>query len=226
MSIGSDTYPRDMIMNMRTASYMGKIMSHTYFAATRRRGVRGSHARRRDLGRPRRPRPPRAGRARRHHHHRSDRPQHAALRSGARSGQERRRMRRRRRRRNRDRRRQDGDGERHHSGRRFRQDQERRAGCRRAGLGDAAGLGPARPHRTRTPAPGAIRLPSDSARNGPFTPPARRRPRRPQPQCRCACRAASATSRRVRAGAAARARRRPRRRRRRGRHGCLDRFAS
>jgi cytosine/adenosine deaminase-related metal-dependent hydrolase len=34
MSIGSDTYPRDMIMNMRTASYMGKVMSHTYFAAT------------------------------------------------------------------------------------------------------------------------------------------------------------------------------------------------
>jgi cytosine/adenosine deaminase-related metal-dependent hydrolase len=34
ISIGSDTYPRDMVMNMRTASYMGKIMSHTYFAAT------------------------------------------------------------------------------------------------------------------------------------------------------------------------------------------------
>jgi len=33
ISIGSDTYPRDMIMNMRTASYLGKIMSHTYFAA-------------------------------------------------------------------------------------------------------------------------------------------------------------------------------------------------
>jgi 5-methylthioadenosine/S-adenosylhomocysteine deaminase len=32
--LGSDTYPRDMIMNMRTASYLGKIMSHTYFAAT------------------------------------------------------------------------------------------------------------------------------------------------------------------------------------------------
>jgi len=34
ISIGSDTYPRDMIMNMRTASYMGKVMSHTYFAAS------------------------------------------------------------------------------------------------------------------------------------------------------------------------------------------------
>ena len=33
ISIGSDTYPRDMIMNMRTASYLGKIMRHTYFAA-------------------------------------------------------------------------------------------------------------------------------------------------------------------------------------------------
>ena len=29
MALGSDTYPRDMIMNLRTASYMGKIMSHT-----------------------------------------------------------------------------------------------------------------------------------------------------------------------------------------------------
>ena len=34
ISIGSDTYPRDMIMNMRTASYLGKIMSHSYFAAS------------------------------------------------------------------------------------------------------------------------------------------------------------------------------------------------
>lgn len=34
LTIGSDTYPRDMIMNMRTASYMGKMMSDTYFAAT------------------------------------------------------------------------------------------------------------------------------------------------------------------------------------------------
>ncbi|MSO84803.1 MAG: ethylammeline chlorohydrolase [Rhodospirillales bacterium] len=34
IALGSDTYPRDMIMNMRTASYLGKIMSRTYFAAT------------------------------------------------------------------------------------------------------------------------------------------------------------------------------------------------
>jgi cytosine/adenosine deaminase-related metal-dependent hydrolase len=34
MCIGSDTYPRDMIMNMRTASYLGKITGHTYLAAT------------------------------------------------------------------------------------------------------------------------------------------------------------------------------------------------
>jgi 5-methylthioadenosine/S-adenosylhomocysteine deaminase len=34
LCIGSDTYPRDMIMNMRTASYLGKITAHTYFAAT------------------------------------------------------------------------------------------------------------------------------------------------------------------------------------------------
>jgi 5-methylthioadenosine/S-adenosylhomocysteine deaminase len=34
ISIGSDTYPRDMMMNMRMASYLGKIMSRSYFAAT------------------------------------------------------------------------------------------------------------------------------------------------------------------------------------------------
>ena len=28
--IGSDTYPRDMIMNMRTASYLGKVTSHIF----------------------------------------------------------------------------------------------------------------------------------------------------------------------------------------------------
>ena len=34
IAIGSDTYPRDMIMNMRTASYMGKMMSNSYFSST------------------------------------------------------------------------------------------------------------------------------------------------------------------------------------------------
>jgi cytosine/adenosine deaminase-related metal-dependent hydrolase len=34
ISIGTDTYPRDMIMNMRTASYLGKIMTNSYFSAT------------------------------------------------------------------------------------------------------------------------------------------------------------------------------------------------
>ena len=34
IALGSDTYPRDMILNMRTASYLGKIMSHTYLAAS------------------------------------------------------------------------------------------------------------------------------------------------------------------------------------------------
>lgn len=33
ISIGSDTYPRDMMMNMRTASLMGKILGHDYFHA-------------------------------------------------------------------------------------------------------------------------------------------------------------------------------------------------
>ncbi|HYC48287.1 MAG TPA: chlorohydrolase family protein [Burkholderiales bacterium] len=34
ITIGSDTYPRDMILNMRTASYHGKVMSHDYKSAT------------------------------------------------------------------------------------------------------------------------------------------------------------------------------------------------
>jgi len=34
ISIGSDTYPRDMIMNMRAASYLGKLMSESYLSAT------------------------------------------------------------------------------------------------------------------------------------------------------------------------------------------------
>src|SRR5262249_56267473 len=34
LCLGSDTYPRDMIMNMRTPSYLRKIISHTYFAPT------------------------------------------------------------------------------------------------------------------------------------------------------------------------------------------------
>jgi 5-methylthioadenosine/S-adenosylhomocysteine deaminase len=33
ISIGSDTYPRDMVMNMRSASLMGKIMGNDYFKA-------------------------------------------------------------------------------------------------------------------------------------------------------------------------------------------------
>ncbi|MFJ0391876.1 amidohydrolase family protein [Bordetella bronchiseptica] len=34
LTIGSDTYPRDMVMNMRTASYHGKVMSHDLTAAS------------------------------------------------------------------------------------------------------------------------------------------------------------------------------------------------
>ena len=34
IGLGTDTYPRDMIMNMRTASYMGKGTGHSYRAAT------------------------------------------------------------------------------------------------------------------------------------------------------------------------------------------------
>jgi cytosine/adenosine deaminase-related metal-dependent hydrolase len=34
ITIGSDTYPRDMIMNMRNAHYHGKVMSHNFRAAS------------------------------------------------------------------------------------------------------------------------------------------------------------------------------------------------
>ncbi|HUP94255.1 MAG TPA: chlorohydrolase family protein [Burkholderiales bacterium] len=34
IALGSDTYPRDMMLNMRTASYHGKVMSHDYKSAT------------------------------------------------------------------------------------------------------------------------------------------------------------------------------------------------
>jgi len=34
MALGTDTYPRDMFMQMRTASYFGKVMSGNLFAAT------------------------------------------------------------------------------------------------------------------------------------------------------------------------------------------------
>jgi cytosine/adenosine deaminase-related metal-dependent hydrolase len=34
LALGSDTYPRDLVMQMRQASYMGKIVTHDLFAAT------------------------------------------------------------------------------------------------------------------------------------------------------------------------------------------------
>src|SRR5205814_5182219 len=34
MTLGSDTYPRDLIMQMRTASYFGKVMSKSLSAAS------------------------------------------------------------------------------------------------------------------------------------------------------------------------------------------------
>lgn len=34
IAIGSDTYPRDMMLNMRAASYHGKVMSHNYKSAS------------------------------------------------------------------------------------------------------------------------------------------------------------------------------------------------
>ena len=52
MSIGSDTYPRDMVMNMRTASLMGKIMGQRLLQGARGRGIRSRDARRRTFARP------------------------------------------------------------------------------------------------------------------------------------------------------------------------------
>src|SRR5258707_3387520 len=58
LCLGSHTYPRDIIMNIRTASYLGKITNHTYLAATSadlfsaaalRRAI---SRRRRDIARP------------------------------------------------------------------------------------------------------------------------------------------------------------------------------
>ena len=34
LALGTDTYPRDLIMQMRTASYFGKVMSHNLLAAS------------------------------------------------------------------------------------------------------------------------------------------------------------------------------------------------
>ena len=88
IALGTDTYPRDMILQMRNASYMGKIASRNLKAATAGRGVRSGDAQRRPLARPRRYRTARAWGARRHRHHRPDRPRQPALRSDPRSDQE------------------------------------------------------------------------------------------------------------------------------------------
>ena len=105
IALGTDTYPRDMILQMRNASYFGKVASRNLKAATAAAGVRGGDAGRCALGRPRRHRPARAGRQGRHRHHRPHRRRHASPGPGARSDQEPDRLRHRRRRRHRHRRR-------------------------------------------------------------------------------------------------------------------------
>ena len=99
-------------MNMRTASYLGKIMSHSYFAASAGEVFEAATLGRRNFGRARRSRPTCGRCFGRHHHHRPDRQEHASLRARPRSGEERHRVRRRGRRRHRDCRRQDLHGER------------------------------------------------------------------------------------------------------------------
>ena len=146
IALGSDTYPRDMMLNMRTASYHGKVMSHNYKSATAAdvfsaATVGGAKSLGRDdLGRL----APGA---------RADiilidlsGKGNAAHGTGARSGQDGRRMRRRRRRRHRDRRGRDSHGERTHSRRGPRRDPTPRPGSGRADLGELAYVRSARPH--------------------------------------------------------------------------------
>ena len=54
IALGTDTYPRDMILQMRNASYVGKVASHNLQGGDRRRGVRGGDAGRRPFAGPRR----------------------------------------------------------------------------------------------------------------------------------------------------------------------------
>ena len=61
IALGTDTYPRDMMLQMRNASYFGKVASRNLKAATAGRGVRSGNAERRPLARPRRYRPAGAG---------------------------------------------------------------------------------------------------------------------------------------------------------------------
>ena len=85
LALGTDTYPRDLIMQMRTASYFGKVMSNDLLGRHRRRGVRRRHARRRARPRARRPRAPRARAPGPTSCDRSHGRRHPPLRAGARS---------------------------------------------------------------------------------------------------------------------------------------------
>ena len=88
LALGSDTYPRDMIMNMRIASYVGKIMSGSYFAATAAEVFEAATLAptralgRDDLGRLA------VRRQGGYHHHRPKRRRYATLRSGTGSDKE------------------------------------------------------------------------------------------------------------------------------------------
>jgi 5-methylthioadenosine/S-adenosylhomocysteine deaminase len=88
IALGTDTYPRDMVLQMRNASYVGKIASRNLKAATAGEVFDGGDAERRPLARPRRYRPAGAGRARRYRHHRPDGAGQPALRPDPRSDQE------------------------------------------------------------------------------------------------------------------------------------------
>ena len=71
VALGSDTYPRDMIMQMRTASYFAKVLEHDLQCRERRGGIQCRDTRGCAVVGSRRSRPPFAGRQGRHHPHRS-----------------------------------------------------------------------------------------------------------------------------------------------------------
>jgi cytosine/adenosine deaminase-related metal-dependent hydrolase len=89
IALGTDTYPRDMILQMRNASYFGKVASRNLKAAHGRAGVRGGDARR---ARIRSAATTSAGSApgakADHRHHRPYRQRYASSRAGARPDQE------------------------------------------------------------------------------------------------------------------------------------------
>jgi cytosine/adenosine deaminase-related metal-dependent hydrolase len=92
IALGTDTYPRDMIMHDADRLLFRQGCEPKPARRFRGRGVRGRHLRRRPLAWTRRSRPARAGGQGRHRRHRPLRPRHSADGPSARPGQKPRRM--------------------------------------------------------------------------------------------------------------------------------------